>query len=71
MPHRAWIRPMRPRDVDDVARASTPLELLFDLCFVVAVAQAGDRLHHAWPRVTRAAAWSATSTSSSPSGGRG
>ena len=28
-------------------RAATPLELLFDLCFVVAVAQAADRLHHA------------------------
>jgi low temperature requirement protein LtrA len=38
---------MRPRDVDEVARASTPLELLFDLCFVVAVAAVSDRLHHA------------------------
>ncbi|MFF9351593.1 low temperature requirement protein A [Streptomyces sp. NPDC014734] len=28
-------------------RASTPLELFFDLCFVVAVAQAGTRLVHA------------------------
>ncbi|WNI19638.1 low temperature requirement protein A [Streptomyces sp. ITFR-21] len=28
-------------------RASTPLELFFDLCFVVAVAQAGGRLVHA------------------------
>ncbi|MFD4942427.1 low temperature requirement protein A [Streptomyces sp. NPDC058239] len=28
-------------------RASTPLELFFDLCFVVAVAQAGGRLLHA------------------------
>ncbi|MEU9198004.1 low temperature requirement protein A [Streptomyces hundungensis] len=28
-------------------RASTPLELFFDLCFVVAVAQAGARLVHA------------------------
>jgi low temperature requirement protein LtrA len=27
-------------------RASTPLELLFDLCFVVAVARAGEVLHH-------------------------
>jgi low temperature requirement protein LtrA len=40
-------RRMEPRDRDEPERASTPLELLFDLCFVVAVAQAADRLHHA------------------------
>jgi low temperature requirement protein LtrA len=40
-------RPMGPRDRDEQDRAATPLELLFDLCFVVAVAQAADRLHHA------------------------
>lgn len=28
-------------------RAATPLELLFDLCFVVAIAQAATSLHHA------------------------
>ena len=38
---------MAARDRDEPHRASTPLELLFDLCFVVAVAQAADRLHHA------------------------
>ncbi|WP_351236125.1 low temperature requirement protein A [Streptomyces sp. NPDC002133] len=38
---------MRPRDPDEPHRAATPLELLFDLCFVVAVAQAGVRLVHA------------------------
>jgi low temperature requirement protein LtrA len=38
---------MRPHDRDEGHRASTPLELLFDLCFVVAVAQVADRLHHA------------------------
>jgi low temperature requirement protein LtrA len=38
---------MGPRDRDETHRAATPLELLFDLCFVVAVAQAADRLHHA------------------------
>lgn len=37
---------MRPRDPDEEHRASTPLELFFDLCFVVAVAQAADGLHH-------------------------
>jgi low temperature requirement protein LtrA len=37
---------MVARDADEEHRASTPLELLFDLCFVVAVAQAGARLHH-------------------------
>jgi len=40
-------RRMGPRDRNEMDRAATPLELLFDLCFVVAVAQAADRLHHA------------------------
>ena len=42
-----WYRPMRARPGDEDHRASTPLELLFDLCFVVAVAQAATELHHA------------------------
>lgn len=33
------------RDPDEEGRSSTPLELLFDLCFVVAVAQAATALH--------------------------
>jgi low temperature requirement protein LtrA len=37
---------MTGRDPAEAHRASTPLELLFDLCFVVAVAQAGSALHH-------------------------
>ena len=37
---------MTARDPHEPHRASTPLELLFDLCFVVAVAQASGRLHH-------------------------
>ncbi len=37
---------MRGRDPEEVHRASTPLELLFDLCFVVAVSQAAAQLHH-------------------------
>ena len=40
-------RRMGPRDRDEQDRAATPLELLFDLCFVVAVAQAADHLHNA------------------------
>jgi low temperature requirement protein LtrA len=44
---RVWYRPMRSRDRDEHHRASTPLELLFDLCFVVAVGQAAASLHHA------------------------
>ena len=40
-------RPMGPRSAVEAHRASTPLELFFDLCFVVAVAQAGSSLHHA------------------------
>ncbi len=46
-PEPALRRRMHPRDRDEHHRASTPLELLFDLCFVVAVAQAGGQLHHA------------------------
>ena len=38
--HGEWWRPMRGRDPGEAHRASTSLELLFDLCFVVAVAQA-------------------------------
>ena len=38
---------MTARSRDEEHRASTPLELFFDLCFVVAVAQAGRRLVHA------------------------
>ena len=36
-----------PRDIDEKHRASTPLELLFDLSFVVAVSQAADQLNAA------------------------
>ncbi|MCU1397760.1 MAG: low temperature requirement protein [Acidimicrobiales bacterium] len=39
------VRTMRSRDPDEEHRASTPLELLFDLCFVVAVSQAAAQLH--------------------------
>jgi len=38
---------MGSRDATEPHRASTPLELLFDLCFVVAVARAASLLHHA------------------------
>ncbi|MFI5609129.1 low temperature requirement protein A [Amycolatopsis sp. NPDC051903] len=38
---------MRSRDSGENHRASTPLELLFDLCFVVAVGAASADLHHA------------------------
>ena len=41
-----WHRPMSGRDPDEDHRASTPLELFFDLCFVVAVAAAAATLHH-------------------------
>lgn len=41
-----WIAPMRPRSPDEPHRAATPLELFFDLVFVVAIAQAGYALHH-------------------------
>ncbi|HWG27812.1 low temperature requirement protein A [Actinospica sp.] len=35
------------RDTEERHRVSTPLELFFDLCFVVAVGQAGQELAHA------------------------
>lgn len=41
------ISPMTARSRDEDHRAATPLELFFDLCFVVAIAQAGARLVHA------------------------
>ncbi|SFW90745.1 low temperature requirement protein A [Amycolatopsis australiensis] len=44
---RVWHRVMRPRDRAESHRVATPLELLFDLCFVVAVGQAAAQLHHA------------------------
>ena len=46
-PTRSWLSPMRARSAHEPHRVSTPLELLFDLCFVVAVAQAAAPLHHA------------------------
>src|SRR5215212_3582986 len=42
-----WVRPLSARHPDDAHRSSTPLELLFDLCFVVSIAQASNELHHA------------------------
>ena len=44
---RRVLLPLIGRDPSEAHRTSTPLELLFDLCFVVAVAQAGTGLHHA------------------------
>ncbi|MEV6787691.1 low temperature requirement protein A [Streptomyces sp. NPDC051098] len=43
----APLRRMTPRSRDEEHRQATPLELFFDLCFVVAVAQAGLQLVHA------------------------
>ncbi len=39
--------PLNPRSPDEEHRAATPLELFFDLVFVVAIAQAATGLHHA------------------------
>ncbi|MGA5129434.1 low temperature requirement protein A [Streptomyces olivoreticuli] len=41
------LRRMTARGRDEAHRTATPLELFFDLCFVVAVAQAGRQLVHA------------------------
>ncbi|MET9396498.1 low temperature requirement protein A [Kitasatospora sp. NPDC002965] len=48
-PHHAdprAVRRMVPRSRDEPHRVATPLELFFDLCFVVAVGQAGRELAH-------------------------
>ena len=41
-----WARPMAPRDPEEAHRVATPLELFFDLVFVVAIASAAAELHH-------------------------
>lgn len=41
-----WRLPLSGRDPDEEHRPATPLELLFDLAFVVAVAAAAAALHH-------------------------
>ncbi len=43
---RAWTIPMVGRDTDEQHRVSTPLELLFDLTFVVAVGRLAAELGH-------------------------
>ncbi|WP_405013200.1 low temperature requirement protein A [Kitasatospora sp. NBC_01539] len=45
--HHRPVRRMAPRRPGEAHRTATPLELFFDLCFVVAVAQAGAQLAHA------------------------
>ncbi|TVZ97952.1 low temperature requirement protein A [Streptomyces sp. BK340] len=44
---RGPLRPLTARRRDEAHRVSSPLELFFDLCFVVAIAQAGVQLVHA------------------------
>lgn len=44
---RSGIRAMPPRDPHQAHRVSTPLELLFDLVVVIAIAAAAAELHHA------------------------
>ncbi|GLZ46631.1 membrane protein [Actinomycetospora sp. NBRC 106375] len=43
---RPWHRLMGARDPEQQHRAATPLELLFDLAFVVAIARAAAEMHH-------------------------
>lgn len=42
-----WLKPLLPRNPHEKHRVATSLELLFDLIFVVAIATAGQQLHHA------------------------
>lgn len=44
---KAWRLPMLSRNPNESHRQSSFLELFFDLCFVVAIAQAATELHHA------------------------
>jgi low temperature requirement protein LtrA len=46
-PRTEWFRPMAARDPHEEHRASSPLELLFDLTIVVAISTAAAELHHA------------------------
>lgn len=41
-----WLKPFKARDPNEPHRVATSLELLFDLIFVVAIATAGQQLHH-------------------------
>lgn len=41
-----WRQPLRGRDPNEPHRAATPLELFYDLVFVIAIAQAAMGLHH-------------------------
>jgi low temperature requirement protein LtrA len=45
-----WAVSMTPRDPAERERAATPLELFFDLVFIVAVASAVESLHGALVR---------------------
>ena len=44
--HRHTLRPMAGRDPDESHRAASPLELLYDLTFVVAFSQASSQFAH-------------------------
>lgn len=44
---RRFLRPLYPRDPGEHHRTATPLELLFDLVTVIAIASAAAGLHHA------------------------
>jgi hypothetical protein len=63
--------PMTARDPTEPDRAATPLELFFDLVFIVAVASAVDGLHHGWSEATWPGRPWGSSSRSSPCGGRG
>ena len=41
-----WAIPMRPRQPSEAHRTATPLELFYDLVFVVAISQVSTALHH-------------------------
>lgn len=41
------VRPMTARNMDQAHRVATPLELLFDLVTMIAIASAAAGLHHA------------------------
>ena len=45
-PGRFRLVPMLPRDTDEEGRSASPLELFFDLVFIVAISIAASQLHH-------------------------
>ena len=65
------IRRMSGRDPDELHRAATPLELLFDLTFVIGFGIAASQFAANSQRITSVPGWLRSPSRPSPSAGRG